>query len=313
MNKNESSHVSMHGKSSNLIDENPPKFASNPTTPEAKSKLDQGIADEKQIAQKQDELKHSSNEPKIEAHNATVVEFYQIGSKITSYAYDNHNLELLSKVSITLSDMQKLPDNVIISRCETILSCGEQYLPQLAAYSVTAQTLTDGNNVLNALKLEIKKQGQRKIDLTSVTAQLKKQISITDKLLEPFDTMVETLRFSDPVWYNVWWDARSVPHSATARVSAIVKVFDAETNQPLPGAILTYHKIDAKGKALTSGADMVKNVKIKSAGGGVDLKSFTTGAYLFTVSYAGRADQQTTVYINEGILTRVNFPLSKIA
>jgi hypothetical protein len=67
------------------------------------------------------------------------------------------------------------------------------------------------------------------------------------------------------------------------------------------------------GKAFTSSPDLSKNVKVKSAGGGVDLKSFTTGAYLFTVSYAGRADQQTTVYINEGVLTRVDFPLNKIA
>jgi hypothetical protein len=61
------------------------------------------------------------------------------------------------------------------------------------------------------------------------------------------------------------------------------------------------------------GVAMRQIIRIESAGGGFDLKSYTTGAYLFTVSYAGYADQVTTVYINEGVLTRVELPLSKIA
>ncbi len=313
MNKKESAYVTMHGKSSNLIDENPDKFASNPTTPEAKTKLDQSMADEKLLAQKQDEIEHSSNVPKAEAHNAAASNIYQTGSKIASFAFDTHNVDLQSKVSISLSELKKLPDNLFISRCETILGCGQQYLPQLPLYQVTASTLAEGQDMLDAFELEIKKQGQRKIDRSSVTQQLNKQIKTTNKLFEPFDAQVETQRLSDPVWYNLWWDARSLPQMPKARLSVKLKVYDAETSQPLPGTILTYSKIETNGKALTSGPDLSKIVKIKSAGGGLDLKSLTTGAYLFTVSYAGRADMQTTVYVNEGVLTRIDFPLSKIA
>ena len=313
MNKKQSAYVTMHGKPSNLIDENPDKFASNPTTPEAKAKLDQSMADEKQLAQKQDEYEHSSNVPKAEAHDAAAANIYQTGSKIASFAFDTHNVELQSKVSISLSELKKLPDNLFISRCETILGCGQQYLPELPLYLVTEPTLAEGIDLLDAFEFEIKKQGQRKIDRSSVTQQLNKQIKTTNKLFEPFDAQVETQRLSDPVWYNLWWDARSLPQTPKARISVKLKVYDAETNQPLPGTILTYSKIETNGKALTSGPDLSKTVKVKSAGGGLDLKSLTTGAYLFTVSYAGRADMQTTVYVNEGVLTRVEFPLSKVA
>jgi hypothetical protein len=271
------------------------------------------MADEKQLAQKQDENEHSSNVPKAEAHNAAASNIYQTGSKIASFAFDTHNVELQSKVSISLSELNKLPDNLFISRCETILGCGQQYLPQLPDYLVTAPTLAEGRDFLDALELEIKKQGQRKIERTSINQQFNMQIKTTNKNFDFFDTIVETLRLSDPVFYNQWWDARSLPNMPKSHVSVKLKVYDAETNQPLPGAILAYSRIETNGKALTSGADLVKNVKVKSAGGGLDLKSFTTGAYLFTVSYAGRAEQQTTVYVNEGVLTRIDFPLSKIA
>lgn len=313
MNKKQSAYVTMHGKSSNLIDEDPDKFASNPTTPEAKTRLDKSMADEKQLAQKQDEIEHSSNVPKAESHDAVASNIYQTGSKIGSFAFDTHNVDLQSKVSISLSELKKLPDNLFISRCETILGCGEQYLPQLPLYLVTESTLAEGQDLLDAFELEIKKQGQRKIERSSVTQQLNKQIKTTNKLFEPFDAQVETQRLSDPVWYNLWWDARSLPQTPKARISVKLKVYDAETNQPLPGTILTYSKIETNGKALTSGPDLSKIVKVKSAGGGLDLKSLTTGAYLFTASYAGRVDMQTTVYVNEGVLTRVEFPLSKVA
>ncbi len=67
------------------------------------------------------------------------------------------------------------------------------------------------------------------------------------------------------------------------------------------------------GKSLTSGPDLSKTVKIKSASGGFQLKSLPTGTYIFRVSYAGYTDQEITVYINEGVLSRVDMPLSKIA
>jgi len=313
MNKRQSAYVSMHGKSSNQIDENLPKFASNPKTPEAITKLGESMTDEKQLAQKQDEYNHSSNVPKAEAHDAAASNIYQTGSKIASFAFDTHNVELQSKVSISLSDLKRLPDNLFISRCETILGCGQQYLTQLTAYQVTAATLAEGKDLLDAFELEIKKQGQRKLERTSINQQLNKQIKTTNKNFEFFDTIVETLRLSDPVFYNQWWNARSLPQMLKTHVSAKLKVYAADTNQPLVGAMVEYAKIEAGGKALTSTPDLVKVVKVKSAGGGLDFKGLTTGAYLFTVTYSGCAPMQTMVYINEGVLTRVSFPLNKVA
>ena len=313
MNKTQNAYVNMHGKSSNEIDENPDKFASNPKTPEAKAILDQSMADEKQLIQKQDECNHWSNVPKTEAKDAAASFMYQTGSRIGSFAFDTHNVELQSQVSISLSELNRLPDNLFISRCETILGCGQKYLPELPTYQVTAQTLAEGKDFLDALGLEIKKQGQHKIDRTSINQQLNKAIKTTNKKFDFFDTIVETLRLSDPVFYNRWWNARSLPQLPKSHVAVRLKVYDAETIQPLVGAMVEYIKVEANGKALTSGADLVKNVKVRSAGGGLDLKGLTTGAYMFTVSYAGNASMQTMVYINDGVLTRVDFPLSKIA
>jgi hypothetical protein len=228
-------------------------------------------------------------------------------------AHATDNLSLAENVKLTLSEVKRLPDGKLVTRLTTIINAAAEYLPALTDYGVTEDTLTSDTELLDAYKAEIQKQAMRILNLKEVTKQIKKEFKVADNCLLPFDDMVEAKRVSDPAWYSLYESARVIKHSPASRVSVKLKVYDAETKQPLPGAILTYSKIDTNGKALTSGPDLVKNVKVKSAGGGLDLKSLTTGAYLFTVSYAGRADMQTIVYVNEGVLTRVEFPLSKIA
>lgn len=63
---------------------------------------------------------------------------------------------------------------------------------------------------------------------------------------------------------------------------------------------------------MTRQVKLAKNVKVKSAGGGFQLKSLSTGTYLITVTYAGYADQQVTAYVNDGVLTVVQLPLNKL-
>jgi hypothetical protein len=111
--------------------------------------------------------------------------------------------------------------------------------------------------------------------------------------------------------YSTYQSARTIKYSSGSHVSFKGKVFDAETNQPLPGAVVTLTQ-QVNSKSLTAGADLQKTVKVKSAGGGFQLKSLPNGSYTVTVSYFGYADQQVTACVNNGVLTLVLLPLSKI-
>jgi hypothetical protein len=103
-----------------------------------------------------------------------------------------------------------------------------------------------------------------------------------------------------------------VKKTSSTKVAAKGKVFDAVTNLPLPGAIMSIVSYNGNTK-VASGSELTKTVKIKSAGGGFNLKSLPTGSYLFKVTYAGYADQEIIVYVNEGVLSKVEMPLTKIA
>lgn len=66
-----------------------------------------------------------------------------------------------------------------------------------------------------------------------------------------------------------------------------------------------------KSSKALSGSELMKNVKISGPGGQFRIKSLPTGTYLFKVAYAGYAEQEVSVHINEGVLTRVEIPLTK--
>jgi hypothetical protein len=312
MTKEESYHLTRFVTIFDLADTNADKFLPSSVYLAAKSNLQNSIANIKDLDKIQDKLKHDSVAPRKQAR-AACAPIFELANVIRSMALATNNLSLAANVKLTLTEFKSLPDSKLVTRLTTIINLGTEYLPELLTYGTTQEILTADTALLKAYDDEIQKQTRRNLDRKEVTKQIKKEFKVADTCLAPFDAMVEAKRLSDPVWYSLYQSALSIKYTPASRISAKAKVFDADTNQPLPGAMLSVSRIETNGKSLTSGPELVKIVKIKSAGGGIDLKSLTTGAYLFTVSYAGRADQQTTVYINEGVLTRVNFPLSKIA
>lgn len=205
-----------------------------------------------------------------------------------------------------------MSDNEFISISENLLSVAQDNLAQLADRKITAQTFIDDRTLFENFVTERKIFVDTRREHSEVIAQLAKQIKTTNFDLKFINRIIDPLSASQPAVASDYWKARNLPAPIGSKIVLKGRVFDSATNQPLPGAVVTITQL-VNSKSLTSGAELQKTVKVKSAGGGVDLKSFTTGAYLFTVSYAGRAEQQTTVYINEGVLTRVDFPLSKIA
>ena len=296
-----------------LLSANVNKFLPKSAYDEALANLIAGNVKLKSLAKLQDELMHASVAPKKAAREAAFMPTFQLANIIGSVAYANGNLLLAEMVELTLTDLKKMPEADLVNRLKTIISAGTDNLPELLSSGVTQAILTADTELLDVFEDEIKKQAQRLLDLKEVTKQLAKQFKIVENLLIPFDKMVENTRISDPDWYSTYQSARTIHYSAVSRVSVKVKVFDAETNQPLPGAMLEVIKTDAEGKALTSGADLVKTVKIKSAGGGLQLKSVPVGDYIVTAAYYGYDELQVNISVNDYALTSIDLPLTKKA
>ena len=278
----------------------------------SKLKLDQNIAIEKALAARLEKLDKNSAEPKNLLRSVASVAFLDLSSNLMSFAWVKGDMKLYLEVKFTDSSLKKVSDNEFIRICENLISVAQDNLAQLADRKITAQTLTDDNTLLENFATERQIFVNTRREHTEVTAQLAKQIKTTNFDLKSIDSIIDSLSASQPVLAGDYWKARNLRKPIGSKLVLKGKVFDSATNQPLPGAVVTISQL-VNSKSLTSGPELAKIVKVKSAGGGFQLKSLPNGSYIVTVSYFGYADQQVTAYVNNGVLTLVQLPLSKIA
>jgi len=311
MRKLQNAQLSMHLNAQVVLNENAGKLETITAYPALKARIDESIADEQSLANSQESRKRNSTAAKNYARTAAIEYTLDLSRKVSAYAIIAGNRALLDKARFNATTLKRSSDNKLVLIFETVLACAGDNLENVLEYGVTEQSLSAGAGVLTNLKSEMQNLLLSNSEQKQLTVQLEKQFRNTDEALFTLDAMVETMRQSDPVFHRLYSNARRKKRTSTSKLSARGKVFDAATGLPLPKAkisILSYNS----SKALSSGADLVKNVKIAGALGGFQLKSLATGTYLFRVSYAGYADQDVTVHINEGVLTRVEIQLTKL-
>jgi len=281
----------------------------------AKLNYDNSVLLEKELAEKKESFRTTSVIPRNLARGSCNTFLLGISSKLMSYSLGKNNMTMYGDVKLTKSEIKKVSNQKFVSIYKKILKIAADNLADLADYNITAGTITTGENVLQNLLDELQVLIDRKSAYKEYTLELNKQIKITNGYLKTIDPMVNSMEQSEPNLYSRYWDARGIKKTGGSKVVLKCKIFDSVTLQPLPNSIATITAVELTGKSLTSasGADLVKTVKVKSAGGGINLKSLPTGTYQVTVTFAGYATQVVTCYVNEGLLTTVDVPMSKLS
>jgi hypothetical protein len=306
----ENSIYTMQSDSLNLLDTNEPKMLVFSIYPALKAKFATGFDLAYGLRKEQDVQMQITSTAKSEARALCTEYILDLGSKNMSYAQNTGNKAMYDTVKITRSKLNTCSYNAFVVIVDNQLTFTEDHLADMADWSVTTQTVNDGRKLLANLNKEIADFAARNIKLKQITGRLGKQLRNNNKVLVIIDGLVESMRVSDPDFVDQYTNARNIHYFVNVKVAFKAKVYDAVTRQPLPGAILTITPVEGP-KALRSGADLVKTVKVRSAGGGIQLKSMPAGNYIVTVSYYGYNDYQVQVSVNEGILTVVDLPVSK--
>ena len=303
--------LTMHSTFEGVLNENEVKFDLFPAYPVVKSALSISIAEEYSLAGLQESSKRNSIAARDLAKGVAVEFIIDLSGKVSALATFTDNMTLLDTVRFCPSKVKRFSDNKLVLIFGTVLDSANENKVKALDFGVTDQMLSDGVEILAKLKTEMLNLRLSNVGQKQLTEQLKKQFAVTRSSLRIIDSMIDTFRLSDPVLHRSCQNARKIKNLGGTKLSAWGKVFDADTKLPLPKAKISVVSYDSN-KSLTSGADLVKNVKIAGALGGFRLKSLATGTYIFKVSYAGYADQEVTVHINQGILTRVEIALTKL-
>ncbi len=312
MKKVQNNRHNMHLATQSVLNENAAKLETITTYPPQKSKIDKSISKEQELACSQLLLKKYTAATKNRARNAAGEFLLDLASKLSSIAIVTGDMRLLNSVKLTATGIKRSSDHKLVIRMQNVLTCAGENLEALACYGVTPQTLTDGTALCDTYIAGIQDLTGSKIRLTNLTNQLEQQFRKTLAEIRKVDAIVNAFRLSDPALYSKYRIARAKRNSACTKVSVKGKAFDTENEMPLKGAILTIKRSEA-ANAQSPENKPLRKITIRSAHGRFQFKLLPTGTYLFKVTYAGYNDQETIVYINEGILTKVEIPLSRIA
>lgn len=310
MKRLQNNHLTMHLATSMVLTENAAKFASFTAYPGLKAHIDQSILDEQTLANSQESRKRNSTAAKNHVKNAAIDFVLDLSSKLSAYAIVTGNRALLDKVRFKANSIKRSSDNKLVMIFETILGCAADHSAGVLEYGVTEQLLEDGAALLENFKVEMQNMLLSNSEQKQLTVQLKQQFKTTDASLNTLDAMVKAMRAGDPVFYRLYHNARRKRRNGGAKLAAVCKVFDAGTRQPLAKVRISIRNSDSS-KAV-AGAELMKNVKFTGAQGGFHLKSISTGTYIFSATYSGYALQEVTVFINEGVLSKVEIPLTRL-
>lgn len=302
----------MHLATQSVLNENAAKLETITTYPALKSNIDKSISKEQELACSQLVLKKYTAATKNSARNAAGEFLLDLTSKLSSIAIGKGDMRLLDSVKLTATGIKRSSDNKLVIRMQNVLSCAGENLEALACYGVTPQTLTNGIALCDTYIARIQELAGNKIRLTNLTKQLEQQFRKTLAEIRKVDAIVNAFRLSDPALYSKYWNARAKRNSACTKVSIKGRACEEDTGKGLTGAILTVMQAPTTQSQTTSNKP-IKKIRIRSKKGGFRFSLFTSGAYLFKVTYSGCTPYETTVYFNEGVLTHVELPLSKIA
>jgi len=296
----------MHLSTQSVLNTNAGKLISIPGYPALKDKLDKSIAKELSLENDQYDHKIITAAAKNRVRSKLGEYTLELGSKVSAVALMADDLSLLDKVKLTATYIKRISDNLLEITTGNVLTYAGENLEALAGYDVTVETLAEGTALLEAFRAERMRLALIKKELKNITKLLEEQLRATLAIIHVVDALIETRRFSDQQLYSWYWIARAKRNSACTKVSVKGVVFEEATGEPLPGAILTVVR------TTTTGDELVKKIRIRSANGGFQFSLLTTGKYIFKVTYAGCISREFTVYFNEGVLTHVELPMIRI-
>ena len=131
---------------------------------------------------------------------------YKLECKLSFYAKDNGDQELLNDVSIPESKFDDISEKKALIKCSTILKRGNEYLQKTAGYGITADELENLTKELSDLEKMHPTIGLVTNDRMSAGRSIKQLISeghhLLDKQDDGFEGMIDDDAFIDG-WFSV--------------------------------------------------------------------------------------------------------------
>jgi len=248
---------------------------------------------------------------KVQLRADLIAKTMDVSRKTEAYAKMTNNAVLTKEVHYAESELKKTADTILKDVALLIHNKANANLAALATYGVTAAALTALKTAIDLFNASIPKPRLGITEKKQATGQLDKLFKANDEILGKFDTLVEIVRLSQPVFYTAYWDNRKVIETGTGSLKLNALISDAATGKGIKGAKVSFVPQNSMTKAASIKGEKPL-VKTTTEKGGFNIKSLAAGIYTATVSKPGYKDQVVTVTVDDGDLTELIVKLEKV-
>lgn len=238
-------------------------------------------------------------------HDLLIKAAVDVSNRIVAYATIEEKPELLAAAKTTDSALKKLADTKLKGATQGILDLAIANVPGAVVYGLTPEVIENLRLKIKAYSTSITKPKMGIDALKQITSDLDKAFKQDDLLFSKADKLVKLFKDSQPVFHDSYFNLRKIINTGKGSFAMQILVKDAETGVGLPKVKIVIEAVEGTEKKATTGADLVKNVKISSAKGGSNTKTMPDGKYTATVSRPDYITQTVSFTIVGGIMTNV--------
>ena len=232
-------------------------------------------------------------------------------NRLVAYATIAEKPQLVREATVTQSGLQRLADTKLKGVAQGIYDLAIANAIEALTFGITPALtgklqacITDYSAAITQPKLSID-------EIKQITTGLDMSFKQLEALFKKVDKLIKLFKDSHTVFHDSYFNLRKVIIYGKGTLAMQILVRDAETGAGLPKVKFLIEKVDADGKKLAKGADLVKNVKISSAKGGSKLKTLSDGNYTLTASRTDYVPQLINFSIVGGIMTNVVIDMVK--
>jgi hypothetical protein len=224
-----------------------------------------------------------------------------MSSKICALAVNTGNMVLYGEVHISESKLKKSSDNILKERCQLIYDRANSNAAALATYGVTAQIITNLLTALNSFIAYIPKPRLCRNEKTLAGLQLRQLFDTINDAIYKIDILVETVRYSQPVFYAGYRTTRKTVNAGKRSISLKAIVTDANNKKPIKGAHIKL-----------AGTETAKVIERRTADkGGIKVANLDEGRYIVSVSLPGYNSKEIEVFITDAKMADLSISLER--
>lgn len=234
-----------------------------------------------------------------------------VANAIAAYAFFEDKTELLQKTSFNDSDLDKCPQQKLVSIGNDIYKLALSLHDEMNAYGLPESEVESLAAALDAYLAIMHKPKMHKADYEFATKRINELFRESSLLLKKSDRMVKVVRFREPALYSEYRSLRRWVKTGYRHIALKGQAVDALSGRGLQGVSFRFRPADEKTRLVVNGKTLKEAEHISSVRGGFMVKRLPEGTYECTATRTGYIPQTIKVFVNKGILVRMRVEMER--